>query len=61
MIEEGKYCIDTLNQIRAVKNALTTVEGKILNTHLKNCIKESLGSREGLNEKVDELAKLLKR
>jgi CsoR family transcriptional regulator, copper-sensing transcriptional repressor len=51
MIEEGKYCIDTLNQIRAAKNALTTVEGKILNTHLKNCIKESLGSREGLNEK----------
>ena len=30
MIEDGKYCIDILNQIKAVKNSITTVEGKIL-------------------------------
>ena len=32
MIDEGQYCIDILNQIKAVKNSITTVEGKILKT-----------------------------
>ena len=35
MIEQEKYCIDILNQIKAVKNSLSTVESKILKTHLK--------------------------
>ena len=35
MIEEENYCIDILNQIKAVRNAITTVEGKILKTHKK--------------------------
>ena len=42
MIEEGKYCVDILNQIKALKNSLITVEGKILKTHLRECIKGSL-------------------
>jgi DNA-binding FrmR family transcriptional regulator len=29
MVEEGKYCVDILNQIKALKNSLITVEGKI--------------------------------
>ncbi|KRP11125.1 MAG: hypothetical protein ABS21_01025, partial [SAR86 cluster bacterium BACL1 MAG-121105-bin34] len=35
MIEEEKYCVDILNQVKAVKNALVSVEGKILKTHLR--------------------------
>ena len=38
MIEEDKYCIDILNQIKAAKSAIKTVENKILKTHLKNFI-----------------------
>mgnify|MGYP000114616982 CR=1 FL=1 len=34
MIEEGQYCVDILNQIKALKNSIITVEGKILKTHL---------------------------
>ena len=30
MIEKGDYCIDILNQIKAVKNSIITVEGKFL-------------------------------
>ena len=33
MIEDGKYCIDILNQINAVKGALGRVEEKILKKH----------------------------
>jgi DNA-binding FrmR family transcriptional regulator len=28
MIEEGQYCVDILNQIKALKNSIITVEGK---------------------------------
>ena len=61
MIEEEKYCIDILNQIKAVKNALSTVEGKILQNHLQACLKGALKSDQGFEDKVDELMKTLKR
>ena len=60
MIEDEKYCIDILNQIKAVRNSLATVEGKILTTHLKGYVRDSLSS-EDLDNKVEELVKALKR
>ena len=42
MITNGEYCIEILNQIKAIKNSLVSVEGKILKRHLQECIKESL-------------------
>ena len=60
MIENGDYCIDILNQVKAVKNSITTVEGKILKTHLKECVKESLSGDE-FESKVDEIVMILKR
>ena len=60
MITNGEYCIDILNQIKAIKNSLISVEGKILKKHLQECIKESL-SGDILDDKVDEIVKVLKR
>ena len=60
MIEKGDYCIDILNQIKAVKNSITTVEGKILKKHLEECIKESL-TGNNFETKVEEIIKILKR
>jgi len=60
MIEKGDYCIDILNQIKAVKNSIITVEGKILKKHIKECIKESLTGND-FDTKVDEIVKVLKR
>ena len=60
MIDNGEYCIDILNQLKAAKNSLTSVEGKILKTHIEDCVKESLSGRE-FEEKVDEIIKTLKR
>ena len=42
MIDEGQYCIDILNQIKAVKHSITTVEGKILKKHLNELINAGL-------------------
>ena len=60
MIENGEYCIDMLNQLKAAKNSIASVEGKILKTHIEDCVKESL-SGDQFEEKVDEIIKTLKR
>ena len=61
MIDEEKYCIDILNQLKAVRSAITSVEGKILKTHMTGCVKDALKSEKELNSKVEELIKTLKR
>lgn len=61
MIGEEKYCVDILNQIKAVKNAIISVEGKILKVHLRACIRGSLGDETLMNNKIEEIVKLLKR
>jgi len=61
MIERNDYCIDILNQTKAVKNALITVESKILETHLNECIKESIKNPKNADKKIEELIKTLKR
>ena len=60
MIENGEYCIDILNQLKAAKNSIASVEGKILKTHIEDCVKESL-SGDQFEQKVDEIIKTLKR
>ena len=61
MIDEEKYCIDILNQIKAVRNALTSIEGKILRRHMKECVKEALSDEQDFDDKVEEILKTLKR
>ena len=34
MIDEGKYCIDVLNQIKAAKAALVRIESNVLKKYL---------------------------
>jgi len=61
MIEDEKYCIDILNQIKAVRNSLTSVEGQIVKTHLKECVKETLNDKQNFDDKVEEVLKVIKR
>jgi len=61
MVEDGKYCVDILNQIKAAKSALAAVENKILNSHIEECIANSLSSNKELNSKIEELMLVLKR
>ncbi len=59
MINQGKYCVDVLNQIKAAKSALVTVESKILKRHIDSCIKSSLKNKNLIDAKVEELLKLI--
>ena len=60
MIEEGDYCIDILTQIKAIKNSIVSVEGKILKSHLRQCVKDSLNGDDTVDDKVDEIVRILK-
>jgi DNA-binding FrmR family transcriptional regulator len=41
MIEEERYCVDIVNQIKAVRSALKSVEKSILQKHIKHCVAAS--------------------
>lgn len=59
MIEDGKYCIDILNQVKASKSALVSVESKVLKTHVQDCVRKSMKNKDELDMKVEELLKLI--
>ncbi|NWG52384.1 MAG: metal-sensitive transcriptional regulator [Hydrogenophilaceae bacterium] len=63
MVEEGRYCIDVLTQIRAVHGALQRVESDLLKAHLDHCIERAItkGDAAEQREKAAELIALLER
>ena len=63
MIEEKKYCIDILIQLRAVNAALARVEDKILAKHFQMCVKHAASgsSQAEKDKKIDEVMLLIKK
>ena len=61
MVDEGQYCIDILDQLRAAKSAITTVENKILEKHIQECVNTSLQSQKDVDTKIQELMRILNR
>jgi DNA-binding FrmR family transcriptional regulator len=61
LIDEGKYCIDVLNQLKAVQKALASVEANILKTHIENCVAQAISSPDEAQQKIAELTKIIKR
>lgn len=63
MIEEGRYCVDILVQLRAAMAALRAVEVSMFETHLQHCVSDALQSRDkkNIDKKIRELSELLTR
>lgn len=63
MVAEGRYCIDILTQLHAVRAALTKVETAILQEHLGKCIEGAITSGDAVDQraKVNELIQLLEK
>ena len=53
MVEKDVYCDDILNQIAAVRAALTSISRIVLENHIHGCLVEKI--RNGDNDVVDEL------
>lgn len=44
MAENGSYCIDILNQTRAIRQALRKIDHLILENHLNTCVTNAIRS-----------------
>jgi DNA-binding FrmR family transcriptional regulator len=63
MVEEDRYCIDVLTQLRAARAALLRVETEMLKDHLDHCIEAAIvgGDAADQRRKASELIELLDR
>jgi DNA-binding FrmR family transcriptional regulator len=63
MVDEGRYCIDVLTQLQAVKAAVARVETEMLKDHLAHCIESAIvsGDADEQRQKANELITLLER
>jgi len=63
MVEDGRYCIDVLTQLQAVRAALVRAESEMLKDHLGHCIEGAIvsGDRDEQRRKAAELVELLER
>ncbi len=63
MIEDGRYCIDVLTQLQAVKSALVRVETDVLKDHAATCVAQAIASGDEAEQrsKFNELIELMER
>jgi len=61
MIQEERYCVDILTQIRSASSALAKVQENIFKDHLEGCVRDSLvgDDPKDRQEKVNEILEIL--
>ncbi len=63
MIEADRYCIDVLQQLRAIQRALGKVEDAVLKDHASTCVERAIASGDPADQrqKFRELVDLISR
>ncbi|HEX9842558.1 MAG TPA: metal-sensitive transcriptional regulator [bacterium] len=63
MIEERRYCIDIVTQIKAITAALKQVQMGVLETHIHHCVKEAVQTQDAdlVEERIAEVIQVLGR
>jgi DNA-binding FrmR family transcriptional regulator len=63
MVEQDRYCIDILNQVQAVKAALSKAESEILKDHAACCVSEAIASGDAAEQRIkfNELIELFEK
>ena len=46
MIEEKRYCIDLLTQLKAIRSSIKSVERSIFEQHLDHCVNNAVSSKD---------------
>ncbi|MEO1018916.1 MAG: metal-sensitive transcriptional regulator [Pseudomonadota bacterium] len=61
MVEEDRYCIEILTQIRALNAAIDRVGDEVMRDHLGHCVADAMrvGTEEERRDKIDEIMKVL--
>ncbi len=63
MVEDGRYCIDVVTQISAVRAALRRAEEEILRDHVGHCVEHAIasGDKTDQRKKIAEIIEVLGR
>ena len=62
MIEERRYCVDILNQTKAITSAIHSLEAALLKKHLEHCVSDALSSSGDLrDQKIQEVLSLFQK
>jgi CsoR family transcriptional regulator, copper-sensing transcriptional repressor len=63
MVEDGRYCIDIVTQISAVRAALRRAEEEILRDHVSHCVEHAItsGNKQDQRKKITEIIEVLGR
>ena len=63
MVEDGRYCIDIVTQISAVRAALRRAEEEILRDHVSHCVEHAIasGNKQDQRKKISEIIDVLGR
>ncbi|MGI6085265.1 MAG: metal-sensing transcriptional repressor [Acetivibrionales bacterium] len=60
MLEENRYCVDISKQILSVQAVLKKANLKVIDQHIKNCVRQAFTEGESAgNQKVDEIIYLI--
>jgi DNA-binding FrmR family transcriptional regulator len=60
MIDDNRYCMDIIYQIRAATQALKSLEKEIMQTHIKSCVIQAFESNDHASsqKKIQEILDL---
>jgi CsoR family transcriptional regulator, copper-sensing transcriptional repressor len=61
MVEDGKYCVDVLNQLSSVMAATQKVANIIMKDHIQGCVREALTHDDRGEEHVNELISVVEK
>ena len=59
MLDDGRYCVDVVQQILAARAALNRVSMIVLESHAKSCVVTAIRENRA-EESIDELMNVLK-
>jgi len=62
MIEDRRYCPDIIQQVRATRKALCSIEAALLECHMKQCVSDSIrnGKVKEREQKLVEIMQLFR-
>ena len=58
MVQDGRYCIDIIQQITAVRRALEQAALGVMRRHVDSCVSDAIRSKDG-QTKISELMKTI--
>lgn len=62
MVEDRRYCPEIIQQVRASRKALASIEASLIESHIRCCVQKTLSgeSEKAKNEKLEEVIRLFK-